>query len=291
MTIEFVQNTTQAVLLTPDVRGSAATAVLRAPDGSTQAEITGIIDSVDTTVASVGSTPDVLTLTSGSNVVVGREYWYTSANGWACKVRVVARAAAVVTLESPPLGAPAAGDLFQGLVFTGTVEGTSLTQRDRFFALDWTVTVGAERAFYRQEAHVGYMRFRDPATPDDAKRIAMDVSSAWAKAETPGRWVRVSEDACARVRELLVAREDYPDLVGDHDAFVRAGEIAVRIVLAEKGRLPAGFEGNTYVAAKTAELEAAVRAAVAGRPQDRDADNKVSPSEVRGIRNIRIERT
>lgn len=291
MTLELVQSETQKAYLTPDVRGTAATATLRSPAGESVVELEADLDPVDTTVSAIGSTNDVVTVEDGSAFQVGRAYWYGSGSGWQTKVRVAARNGNVLTFEASPLGPPQLGDTIKGLVFDVSIPGNKLTIRGRFYALDWRVTVGTEIATYREEAHITAMRFRDPVTPDDVKRIASESHPSWAKSEPAGRWIRIAEEANARVRELMVAREDYPDLMGDHMAFARAGKIATQLCLADRGRVPNGFEPNTYSTDKLAELEVAVRLAISGRPNDRNADGVVQPTEIRGVRNIRIVRT
>lgn len=290
MALELLQSVEQSVELVPDTRGSAATAKLYAPSGSELASVVALLDSLDTTVASVGSTPDVLTL-SGGTIVAGREYWLRSGKGPFAKVRVSEVDGAVVTLETPPPFAPAAGDVFQGLVFTATLPSSALGTRARHYRIDWSVTVGSRTDAYRQEAHVVKMRFRPPATADDAYRVAaVHGHRAWAAGEPWATFVRLAEDASDDVRELLAANEDYPHLIGDQDRFRKAGEIALKVRLAGLGRAPPGHDPKAYAADGVATLEAAVRMAIGGVHVDRDDSLSVSATEIRGVRNIRIER-
>lgn len=284
------QAQTQTVLLTPDVRGTSAEAELYSPEGTLKATLTPTLDTVDTTVSALGSTADVLTLTSATGVVVGREYWLGSASGWQAKVRVISKDANVIRLEVPPPAAAAVGDTFQGLAWSAGILGSYLTTRARHYRIDWRVTSGSEVRAYRQALHVVAMQFRPPVTADDAKRIAHQSHSGWAKAEPYGTWLRIAEEASDEVRKLLQKDEDFPHWVGDQDAFRHAGEIACRLELARRGRIPAGFEGGAYIEDQSKALRTAVRDAVGGVWIDRDESNTVDAGEVRSVRNIAIER-
>lgn len=287
MALELLQSVGATVLATPDIRAASATAVLYDKDGAQKQSVVATLDAVDTTVASVGSTPDVLNLASAAGVVVGREYWYRSAAGWAAKVRVVGVTGVQVQLETPPPGAPAAADLFQGLVFSAALSGSALATRGRHYRLDWTFAGGQSD---RQIIHVVAAQFRPPATPDDAKRIAHQNFPDWARRQTFGTWLRLAETATNRVRMQLTADENYPDWIGDRDAFAYAGEIALRIELAKLGRVPAGYDAAAYVVDQEAWLAKAIRDAVAGVWVDRNENNRVDSLEVVNVRNTIIER-
>lgn len=287
MALELLQSTGATVEATPDIRAASATAVLYDKDGAVRQTITASLDAVDTTVASVGSTPDVLNLASATGVQVGREYWYRSvAAGWAGKVRVVGVTGVQVQLETPPPGAPTAADLFQGLVFSAAISGSALSARGRY-RLDWTFAGGRSD---RQIIHVVAAQFRAPATPDDAKRVAYQSFPDWARRQTYGAWLRLAETATARVRMQLTADENYPDWIGDRDAFAYAGEIALRIELAKMGRVPPGYDAAAYVLDQEKWLATALRDAVAGVWVDRNDDGKVDATEVVNVRNTMIER-
>lgn len=298
MSVELLQAQTaaqqllaQAVTLVPDFRGDSAEAAFYSKEGTLKATLTPSRDSVDTTVAAVGSSPDVLTLASASGVVVGRRYWLGSTNlGWSAKVRVSDIAGNVVTLDSAPPGLPGYGDTFKGLEYTAEIPGAQLATRGKSFRVDWRVTTGGVQRGYRQVVHVVAMQFRSPCTPDDAKRVALQSHRSWALSESFGTWLRISEDASDMVRKILTKDEDYPHWIGDQDAFRAAGEIACRIVLAMNGRVPPGFDGATYVTDQTARLNGAVRDAVGGVWVDRDESNSATDDEVRGAHNIGIER-
>lgn len=286
---ELLQSQTQPVALVPQVRASAASGVVYDANGSAKASLAGTLDTVDTTVASLGATSDVFTLTSATGVVAGRDYWYTSVDGWACKVRVSSVDGAVVTLEAPPLSAPQVGDTFKGLRFTASVPGSALGTRGRT-RIDWSLTVGGEAESARQFFWVVVSKFRAPATPDDASRIAYELFGPWAKTQKPATWIRIAAEASDRVYEELTAHQDYPSLLAAHDAFARAGDIAVRLVLAAKGRVPPGYDAAAYITEQEDKLEGAVRKAVAGNPVDRNDDGAITTDEVVGLRNTIIER-
>lgn len=289
--LELVQSKDATVAVTPVRRATAATGVLRDSNGSSKATLTGTLDAVDTTVGTVGATTDTFTAASGTGIEPGRWYWYTSANGWTARVRVASRVGAVVTLDAPLPGAQTVGDTFKGLRFAASIAASALATRGRSWRIDWTFTVGSETDVLRESVAVVATRFRDPVTPADAARLAFQGYPSWARAQTPGLWLRISEDANRAVREQLTSVEDFPDRVGDHDAFVPAGEIAVRIELAKLARVPQGYDPSTYIADQERWLAQKVRAAVAGTWVDRDDDLAVDDGEVRSLGTIGIEFT
>lgn len=290
MALELLQSQTQVIALTPDLRGTSATAELRAPGGSLLATLTPALDPASSIVAAVGSSPDVLTLDTVGHLVVGREYWYESAKGWAAKVRLAEVNGLVVRLDVPPAGAPSVGDTLKGLRFTASVASSALVTRDRNYRIDWLVTTAGEVRAYRQVAHVVAMQFRPPVTPDDAKRLAVMSHRSWALSESFGTWLRIAEDATDRVRTLLTKDEDYPHWIGDQDAFRKAGEVACRLELAAMGRIPSGFDGSTFEADSERRLKDLVREAIGGVWVDRDESSSVTSNEVMGAHNVTIER-
>lgn len=290
MALELIQNQAATVEFAPDCRASSAVARLYSPEGSLIETITPTLDSVDTTVTSVGATPDLLTLNSVTGIVVGREYWYTSAAGWSAKVRVASVSGSVVRLETPPADAPAAADTFKGLTFTASISSSSTATRGKHYRLDWQFGTGASMRSDRQIAHIVVSQFRAPATPDDAKRVAYENFANWARSESYGTWLRIAQAATDRVRTLLVAEEDYPHIIGDRDAFAAAGEIAIRLELAKRGRIPAGYEATSYRTEQEQYLRVAVREALAGVTVDRNDDGVAQAAETLSIRSSLIER-
>lgn len=284
------QALTQGVVLVPDVFGTSAEAELYSPEGTLKATLTTTPDSYSQAVTVVGASPDLLTMASVTGLVVGREYWYVSASGWAAKVRIAEIASLVVRLETPPASTPAVGDLLKGLQFTVAILGLYLTTRARNYRIDWRVTSADAVRGYRQVLHVVAMQFRPPVTPDDAKRMALDSHRNWALGESYGTWLRIAEDATDRVRKILTKDEDYPHWIGDQDAFRAAGEIACRLALAAKGRIPPGFDGATFEADQELRLKAACRDAIGGVWVDRDESNSSDAGETLGAHNTTIER-
>ncbi len=298
MSIELLQAKTsaqqlvaQTVTLKPDARGTSAEAAFCDKQGTVKATLSPVLDTLEAEVLSVGTSPDLLTLTEASDTpVVGRTYWYVSGSGWACKVRVAEVLGSVVRLDSAPAGSPAAGDLLRGLEWTASIPGTALATRGKFFRVDWRVTGDDGPVGYRQTVAVVAMQFRPPATPDDAKRMALQHHKSWALAEPYGTWLRVAEDATQLVRTYLQKDEDYPHWIGDQDAFKQCGEFAIRIVLAGLGRIPPGFDGATFLTDQTTRMAQAIRSALGGVWRDTNEDDVVDAREVSGVANIAIER-
>lgn len=294
MPLELLQNTTELVEFTPDIRCDSASVVLYSPSGSVLAEVDADPDALDEVeVASVGASPDILTLVATDNVLAGRDYWYESVSGWGCRVRVseVNSTTKVVTLESPPEGAPQEGDLLQGLTFSASIPSTALATRStKPHRLDWTMTRGAETRRYRQAAFVVGMRFRAPAEAADVVRAATANFASWARTQKVATWHRIAAQASERVAQELIAVEDYPWLLGDHSAFRAAGEIAIRLELAQLSRVPPGNEVGPYVTAQEELLARAIRKAIGGMANDRNDNGVVDPREVESIRTIQIQR-
>jgi len=296
MALELLQNTTETVEITPALRCDSASVVLYSPAGSELAAVDAIADPLGAgaEVSAVGATPDLLTYDAVTDIAAGRDYWYASISGWGCKVRVseVNTTTKVVTLETPPEGTPAVGDMLQGLVFTAEIPGSALATRDtKPHRLDWVMVVGTSTRAYRQAAYVVGMKFRALAEPDDVARVAYQNFPSWARTQKAATWARIADQATSRVRQALVALEDYPWLIGDHNAFRAAGEVAVRIELGRQGRVPPGNEAMPYLAQQETLLATSIREAVAGAWVDRDDNRAVGSREVTGLRTIRIERT
>lgn len=298
MSVELLQARTsaqqllaQTVVLKPDVRGTTAEAVFCDKAGTVKATLSPVLDDLAAEVLSVGTSPDLLTLTEASDTpIVGREYWYVSVSGWSCKVRVAEVRGSIVQLDSAPAGAPAQGDQILGLEWRVEIPGTALTERGKFFRVDWRVTSADAPRAYRTATPVVAMQFRAPALPDDAKRIALQHHKSWAQAEPYGTWLRVAEEATRLVRTELTKAEDYPHWIGDQDAFRIAGEFAIRLSLAGLGRIPPGFDGATFLTDQTTRMGQAIRAALGGVWKDEDEDGAVGAAETLGVNNIAIER-
>lgn len=295
MAIELVQSESATVTLAPDQRPSSATAVLVDPQGETaQASTAAVLDTVSAkTVASVGSSPDVLVLDDVADLRVDHEYWYASANGWGAKVRVseIDTSATQVTLEAAPPGTPEASDTLYPLELDLTVTAAATATRGRHFRLQWEVT-GADGGIYhyQQSAHVVRMLYRDPVTPDEVARYGQAAHPNWARRQTYGRFREIARRANDRVKRILVSVETYPDMLGDHDAFRDAGEIAVRVELAREGLVPPGFDPGEYEHEQQRSLRRAVSEAVAGQHVDRNDDGAVQPDEIRRVHTIGLVR-
>lgn len=291
MPVGLVKSTAASVALTPDERAVSATFSFVDPGNNEKASGSGSLDTASTTVAEIGTSPDVLTVASSSGFEVWGQYWYVSQDGWGAKVRVSEINGNVITLLASPPGTPRVGDTLQGLTFTAAVSASVLGTAGKFYRFDWVVTdaEGAKRS-YRQMAHVVAMAFRDPTTPDDVSRIAQQSHPSWARTQTYGTWRSVSDRANQRIRRILTAAKNYPSLIGDHEALSDAGEVAIRLELAIMGRVPAGNDASTYVNETKRALKGDVLEAIAGMWVDRDEDQTVGRKETVGINSINIER-
>lgn len=293
MFVELQKGATQAVRFAPDELPSACTLRLVPPDTETPVwEGAATPVALDTTVSAVGSTPDVITLASVTGVLVWDELWYTSQVGWSSKVRVAScnTVSKEVGLLTGPPGSPAVGDRVRGLMLSATIPSTALTKRGTHWRLWWDCTIGGESRRYLQMAAVVAQRFREPATSDEARAIAAELSPGFAKAKGFGFWRDLAEAASADVRRELQSLEDYPHLQGNHDAFRAAGEVALRLRLIPSGIVPKDLDPDRYRDSLVAELPTIVRKVVAGSWRDTAEDNKVNAGQILGVQNMRIVR-
>lgn len=293
MFVELQKGAAQTVRFAPDELPTAATLRLVPPETETPAwEGPASLVSLDTTVSAVGSTPDALTLVSVTGVQVWDELWYTSVVGWSSKVRVVscnATSKEVGLLTGPP-GAPAVGDRVRGLMLSATIPPTALTKRGTHWRLWWDCTIAGESRRYLQMAAVVAQRFREPATPDEARALGAELGPGFAKAKSFGFWRALADDASADVRRELQSLEDYPHLQGNHDAFKAAGEMAVRLRLVPHGLVPKDLDPDRYRESLVEEFPALVRKIVAGSWRDPRENNIVDTKSVLGIQTMRIVR-
>lgn len=290
--VELQEGVAEVVTLFPDVRPVSATLGFYAPGASTPKVSPAVtVAAVNTTVAAVGATPDVVTLASVTGIGVHDEVWYSSQSGWSAKARVANIADKVVTFDSPLLATPSVGDTVRGLKCSASIGSGYTSPRGKDYRLAWSVTDDAGQVRnYRREAAVVATKFRDPVTPDDAVRVAADLSPGWAKVQTAGRWRRLAERSSEDVRMLLEAEEDWPWLIGDHEAFGAAGEVALRVRLAELGIAPQGYDVADYRRDYERKLEPEVRKAIAGCWVDRNDNQAVDQGEVRARSTVHIRR-
>ena len=292
MFVELQENVDQVVTFAPDVRGTAATVSLVPPESTTAATtVTATPSTVLSTVTAVGSSPDVLTFDVVTGLQVWAEAWYESQDGWRAKVRPVQIATLVVTFLSAPPGTPRVGDVIKGLLFTATIPAAYLATRGAHWRLYWDVTEvdGAARRYLEMAAVVA-QKFREPVTADDMRALAQRISPGWALNRGYGFWRELAEKASFDVREELQSRDTFPFLVGNHGAFVEAGETAARIRLLEYGVCPKDLDPNRYREQLIKELPERVSRAIGGAWVDRNEDKLVGKGEVLGIQTAIIVR-
>ena len=193
------------------------------------------VDTVSTTVvSSSGNSSQVLTLTSATGVKVGRKYILSNAEGEVGLVTVSAVSGNVVTCRDPLglLNAPGAGDTFRGYRCTYTLPAGATATRGVNNRLLWTVTYNdsSVRA-YSSIFHVVRTLFADPVTSDEVYAYVARLHPGSAASMTPGRRTEVASRVNRRVRARLLETQRRPHLVGDPDAFLEAGRVALQWVL------------------------------------------------------------
>lgn len=289
---ELVEGQNGPIAFTPDARGLSATVEFRSAEDVLKASVSATLSLVNSVVASVGASPDLLTVDTVAGMAVGDEYSYESIDGWRAKARVSTIVGLVVTLDGAPPGTPKVGDALKGLTFTATIPSSATTTRGSTYSLLWQVTDGAGVVTPQVErAAVVRAKFRDPATPDQAARLAQDIGPGWARVQTPGRWRRIADRANALIRGLLFEAQDFPHLVYNRAAFTMAADEAMRFALSELGVVPSSAGDLTsYQNRLDARLASAVRGGVAASWVDRNEDKRVDPDEAMGTSSSRIMR-
>ena len=296
MSFEVVQDTAGDVFEYPLTRPTSATAKFFSPAGADKGSIAVTVDSIGdggtSTISAIGTLQTSLTVDDATGIEAGREYWVTSQNGWGAPVLVSKVNGTSVTLESMAPGTLQVSDTLKGLRLSATVAASMTDERGMFYRVEWTVTDedSAVRS-YQSIVHVVRMQFKDPITATDAARYVESTFPGYAVDVDAGHWAEVSKRASSRVRRILRASGNYPNMIGDPDSFRDAGLVALRIELAQNdGLVPPGYDPSIYATDSERSLKRVVGETLANQWIDRDDDGIVDPDDVRAIYVIRAFR-
>ena len=197
-----------------------------------------------------------------------------------------------VTLDSSPPGTITTATKLYPLKLSATIPSSATGTRDLHYRLDWSITdADGTVQKRRQMAHVVAMPFRDPMTSDEAARYVAASFPGYAAGQDAGYFTELARRASSRVKRLLASEGTYPHLIGDHDTFVDAGLVALRLELAmSDGLVPAGYDPSTYSSDQERALKRAIGEALGSNWVDRDDDQAVDEDDVRPMFTIRAVR-
>ena len=278
-------------------RPTSATLAFKSPGGTTKESPTVTL----TAVGAAGSA-GVSSVTSQVVVVVdnatgftpGASVWLETADGWKGPVMVDEVESTTITLESAPPGTLTTAATFYGLGLSATISTAGTVTREKWYRLEWTITSSDSTvAVVREVAHVVRTQFADPVNATEVKRYVAANWPGLAAGKTAGWFRTIATRANNRVRTLIQASGDFPDLVGSPSVFVDsgAGLAAVRIELAHQNLVPGDYEVASYVELTTGELLRAVREALANTYVDRGDTDSVVSGDVRQLVIIPAGRT
>ena len=278
-------------------RPTSATLAFKSPGGTTKEAPTVTL----TAVGAAGSA-GVSSVTSQVVVVVdnatgftpGASVWLETADGWKGPVMVDEVESTTITLESAPPGTLTTAATFYGLGLSATISTAGTVTREKWYRLEWTITSSDSTvAVVREVAHVVRTQFADPVNATEVKRYVAANWPGLAAGKTAGWFRTIATRANNRVRTLIQASGDFPDLVGSPSVFVDsgAGLAAVRIELAHQNLVPGDYEVASYVELTTGELLRAVREALANTYVDRGDTDSVVSGDVRQLVIIPAGRT
>jgi len=296
--LELIQDTAASVAFAPEdlpARPASATLSFLSPGGDEKAAPAVTVATVGSGgsagVATVASQTSI-TLDDATGVLAGGQVWVETSDGWKGAARISEVDGTAVTLDSAPPGTLTTAAVFYGLELSATIPATATGTRDVHYRLDWTITDSAGDAHKRRQmAHVCSMSFRDPVTSAEAARYMAATFPGFGAGLDAGHFRELARRATNRVRRMLTASGNYPHLVGDQDAFVDAGLVALRLELAQgDGLVPAGYDPSVYAADQERALRKAVSEAIASNWVDRDDDGSVDPDDVRPMWTVRAVR-
>ena len=298
MALDIIQDTSQIVRYEAadlPARPASATLAFRNPGGTTLAtpsvSLTAVGSGGFATVSSVTS-QTVMVVSNATGLSPGSRAWMETADGWSGAVRVSEEASRTVTLEAAPPGTVTTAAKLYPIELSATIPASATGTRDKHYRIEWTITDADGTAHKRQTmAHVCAMGFRDAITSDEVARYMAATFPGYAAGLDAGQFTELARRASGRVRRLLQAEGTYPHLVGDQDAFVDVGLVALRVELAlAEALVPAGYEPSQYVADTERALKVAMGEALASNWVDRDDDQSVDEGDLRNAFAVRAVR-
>jgi len=126
----------------------------------------------------------------------------------------------------------------------------------------------------------------------DAKRYISSNFPSWSVGRSEGYFQQIAQRASNKVKLLIQGTGEYPDLMGDPDAFtISAGLYALRLELALDGLFQGTDDLNDYIDQTHRGLTQAIAETVRGLMWvDRNDDNAVELDEVRRPFTVRATR-
>jgi len=294
---EVTEDTAATVIEYPDgAAPSSATATFYNSTGTEKSTPTVTIDTIGsggTSTLGVVTSQTVFAVDDATGITAGRQYWLTSADGWAADVSVSQVDGLNITLEHAPPGVIAASDTLVGLRLSVTLSATTDT-KDRGLnnRVEWVVT-GSDSVERRYRTIVDVVKtpWPDAVHADDAARYLAMAFPGYATGLDAGHYFELARRASQRVRNILRSDGNYPHMVGDRSVFGSAGLAALRLECATADALiPAGFDPSQYLIDQEQVLRRLIAEAVANNWIDRDDDGAVEPGEVQPMFTMRAVR-
>ena len=286
MAVELLEDTAVALKFVPPKRVSSATVQFFKPTDGANPVTSGAatVAGWSATISSVTS-QTVFVVGDASNLNPGDTVWLESADSKGSPIIISEVNGTTITLTEPPPGTIEAEDTIKPLEISFALTADDTKDRGRNYSALWLLTYadGSTAERLRQCCHVVRCQFRDAMSAYEAKRYITANFPSWSVGRTEGYFEQIATRASNKVKLLSQGTGDYPDLMGDPDAFtVSAGLYALRLELALDGLFQGTDDLNEYIDQTHRGLTQAIAETVRGLMWvDRNDDNAVELDEVR----------
>ena len=295
MAVELLEDTAVSLKFLPPSRVTAATCSFFKPTDGDNAVSTGAatVASWTATISAVTS-QTVISVNSAANLNPGDTVWLESADSKGSPIVIAEVNGTDITLVEPPPGTIETEDTIYPLEISYALTATDTKDRGRNFSALWLLTYadGSAAEKFRQCCHVVRCSFRDAMSAYDAKRYISSNFPSWSVGRSEGYFQQIAQRASNKVKLLIQGTGEYPDLMGDPDAFtISAGLYALRLELALDGLFQGTDDLNDYIDQTHRGLTQAIAETVRGLMWvDRNDDNAVELDEVRRPFTVRATR-
>ena len=250
---ELRYNAAGTLVLVPPARWATATASILDKDGDETEAPTPSLDAVSTTTASdADTTRSLIKLASASGVVRGTVYEVVD-TAFGTALRKVSKVnGSWVTLSEPLPGIPAVGATFKGVAWSVPVTTTTTATLGLGFR---GLLNGPETADHLAVAF-GVVRhpYVSPGSIRDVARYLSDVRPSDPLLDDEEAMEDVAERADLIVRGRLLASQLYVHRFWDRSVLWEPWHTAMKLALADMGRVPGGTDVETWTRSMRFEL-------------------------------------